>query len=169
MKRLSLVAALLLLIVIPQAMARGLQFDGFIQEGTQIGVNHVDPGEGGTDCSYLDETVYYQWVPIKEWQGGWLCEGTYRCKRGAAVLGLSSASAWAIPLPQAKAAAAAGFQAAVTSGLICHWVETLSCDSEDRYITIGRKRKYKEYVGEEYSPGRCRKRLDNVDWQEEYY
>ena len=163
------VLAVLLMVVTSLAMAKGSGSDGLLQGAGQIGVNHVDPGEGGTDCSYLDNTVYYGWVTIKDWRGGFLCEGAYQCKRGSAVLGLTSAAAWAIPLPQAKTAAAAGFTAAVTAGQICTWVETLSCGPEDKYIEVGKKRKYKVYVGEEYTPGRCRARLDTVDWEEVYY
>ena len=160
------VLAMMLVVVTSLTMAGS---DGLLQGVGQISVNRADPGEGGTDCTYLNNTVYYNWIPIKEWRGGFLCEGAYQCKRGSAVLGLTSAGAWAIPLPQARTAAAAGFAAAVTAGQICTWVETLSCGPEDRYIEVGKKRKFKVYIGEEYTPGRCRARLDIVDWQKEYY
>ena len=170
-KAIMLVAVLVVVIGASMVFADGSTSESSITVVNvgQIGLYHVDPGEGGTDCTFLNHTTYYNWQQIKEWRGGHLCEGMYHCKRAAAWLGLTSVTGWAIPRPEAKAIAAAGFATAVAGGQICAWVETLSCEPEDRYIVVGKKRKYKVFEGEEYTPGRCRAKLVETDWEEIYF
>lgn len=157
MRRLTLITVLFLLAAMPQAVARGAQFDGFIQSGSQIGVNYVDPGEGGTDCSHLDRVERGPWVPNYIDARGWICDKTVTCQASAAAV-IILTGPWGLAYNPAFDAAAA-LEAGCTVASY-----TIACHQEDRNYQDGYKRHVVEYAGY-YRYDHCRSRIIGDRWE----
>jgi len=156
MKR-AFVLAVLLMVVTSLAMAKGSGSDGLLQGAGQISVNHADPGEGGTDCSYLDRTVKGSWVPNYIDARGWVCDKTAECEAGAASV-IILTGPWALEYNPAFYAAAALEAGCVVASY------TVGCYQEDRNYQEGYKRHVTEYTGYWLNDA-CRSQILDDYWE----
>jgi len=154
-----LVVALLALGAISLSFARstepGVANPSSLSSG--VGAFHVDPGDGGTDCSHLYSVERGPWVPNYIDARGWICDKTVQCQAAASSVVVLTGP-WFLAYGPAFDAAA-GLDAACT--VVSY---SVGCHQEDRNYQDGYKRHVIEYTGY-YNYDHCEKRILDDSWE----